>query len=83
MGLMLADGLEDAFIGVVCVSGEIAQLAVYDREKCIDILLRDGGTINDAKEYFEYNVIGTYAGEGGPLFIESMTLEEARGGVGP
>ena len=38
--ILLADGFEEAFLGVGSAFHE-QQVAVYDRNKCIDILVRD------------------------------------------
>ena len=65
----LADGFEDAFLGVGYQFNRL--LAVYDRRKCIQILMRrDNMSENDAEEFFEFNVIGAYAGEHTPVFLE-------------
>ena len=66
---LLADGYEDAFIGVAVRCGKLP-LAVYDAEKCIKILMeRDGMDYVDAQEFFEFNTLGAWAGEGTPLFL--------------
>ena len=65
--ILLADGFEDAFIGI----GKqfVTLYAVYDRQKCIDILMqRDGMDHEEAEEYFEYNVQGAWMGNKTPLF---------------
>ena len=68
-GLLVADGFEDAFMGV---GSQFSQtVAVYNRDKCIDILIiRDGIDREEAEEYFEYNVQGAYVGENTPVFLE-------------
>lgn len=74
---LLADGFEDAFIGFTILPDGDIPLAVYDRAKCIEILMtRDGMTLEDADEYFDFNVSGAYMGPGTPLFIHSCSLEE-------
>ena len=48
-------------------------LAVYDRQKCIEILMeRDGMSDEEAVEYFEYNVTGAWVGEYTPIFLETF-----------
>ena len=42
--MLLADGLEEAFIGVARRFGFSEPVATYDLEKCIKILMRDGGS---------------------------------------
>ena len=75
--MLLADGLEEAFIGVVHRFGFSEPVAAYDREKCIEILMRDGGNRQEAEDHFEYNIIGAWVGDQTPVFIERLTLQEA------
>jgi hypothetical protein len=66
---LLADGFDAAVIGVAERCSKPA-LVVYDAEKCIDILVeRDGMTPEEAREFFEFNTLGAWAGEGTPLFL--------------
>lgn len=68
---LLADGFEDALIGTVQIFSKV--VALYDREKCIDILMkRDGMERDDAEEYFDFNVTGGYVGEMTPAFASIM-----------
>ena len=65
---LLADGFEAAFAGTVQVFGK-PTLALYDREKCIEILMvRDGMTFDQAVEFFDFNVAGAFMGEHTPAF---------------
>jgi hypothetical protein len=67
--VQLADGFEDAFIGIARQFGK--PIAVYDREKCIDILVnRDGMSHEEAEEYFQFNVEGAWVGENTPAFLD-------------
>jgi hypothetical protein len=67
-GVLLADGLEDAFIGVSCGFGP--NKAIYDWDKCVDVFMtRDGMTYEEAVEWIDYNVTGAYVGEQTPEFI--------------
>jgi hypothetical protein len=64
---LLADGFEDAIIGLD-TSNEIFRV-IYDRDKMHDILrFRDDMTWEEASEYLEYNVFNTYVGEGTPIY---------------
>lgn len=64
---LLADGFEDALIGYVEIFSRT--IALYDKEKCLEILQkRDGMTREDALEFFEFNVQGSYHGEDTPGF---------------
>jgi len=74
--ILLADGYEEALIGFV--EGWIpakgggaspSVVALYDREKCIEILVkRDGMSYDEAVEFFEFNTTGAYAGEKTPMY---------------
>ena len=67
---LLADGLEDALIGVGQQFNKT--LAVYDRQKCIEILMKQGMSDEEAVEYFEYNVTGAWVGKNTPIFFETF-----------
>ena len=74
--MLLADGFEEAFLGVVHMPE--GRIAVYDEAKCLDILVnRDGMDEDMAREYFDFNVLGAYMGPTTPLFIEKCSLAEA------
>jgi hypothetical protein len=66
---LLADGLEKAFVGYT-VNHHHPHVAVYSIDKCIDILVdRDGMTPEGAEEFIEFNTLGAYVGENGPLYV--------------
>ncbi len=58
-----ADGFDDAIIGV----DETTYRLIYSVSKCISILEADMG-LEEAVEYFEYNVKGSYWGEKTPIW---------------
>lgn len=63
----LADGFEDALIG--WVQRFNATVPLYDRERCIEILVqRDGMDYEAAEEFFDFNVVGAWVGDGTPAF---------------
>jgi len=67
--MLLADGFEDALMGYAERAGG-SIYAVYDREKCIQILIdRDGMDREEAVEYFDFNVVAAYMGDKTPAFI--------------
>lgn len=75
-GVLLADGFEDAFIGVARRFGWSEDVAVYDLEKCLQILVdRDGMDREGADEFFEFNVLGAWVGDQTPVFIQGISLE--------
>ena len=61
------DGLDDALVGLAERFNDI--IAIYDRDKVIEILMRDGATREEAEEHFGFNVLGSYVGKGTPAFI--------------
>lgn len=65
--------LKGAIIGYIERIGE-EPLIVYDRAKCLEILVSDGLVDNyeEALEYFEYNILGGYYGTGTPVFFTSI-----------
>ena len=78
--LLLADGLDEAFIGIGqrivngVAGGVSSNVAIYDTDRCIDIFMaRDGMTREEAEEYFRFNVAGAWVGDGTPMFIETLS----------
>jgi hypothetical protein len=66
--ITLASNFEDAFVGIARQFNK--PFAVYDRAKCIDILInRDGMNDDEAEEYFQFNVEGGWLGETTPAYI--------------
>jgi hypothetical protein len=68
--LLLVDGFEEAFVGVVETFG-VSPRTCYDYDKCIEILERDM-SCEEAIEYFSFNVEGAFVGEHTPAFIKSI-----------
>jgi len=66
---LLADGFNDAIMGMCHQFGQEPVVA-YDYEKCLKILeSRDEMTLDEAREYMEFNVVGAYMGLYTPVFI--------------
>ncbi len=70
-GLLFADGLDDAILGIDPVSFKI----IYSRSKCIDILAKDM-EIEEAAEFLEYNTFNAYVGERTPIWVEDFNWEQ-------
>lgn len=62
-----AEGFDEAIIGV----DEASMKLVYSISKCIDILSKEM-SIQDAIEYFNYNVKDSYVGEKTPLWLQDF-----------
>ena len=71
---MKACGFDDAIIGTVERCGQTEAIILYDKHKVIEKLMKEM-PLEDAVEYFEYNILGAYVGEGTPPFA---TLVEKR-----
>ena len=80
---LVCDGFDEAILGMA-ERINLGPVVAYDKDKMIEILMRDmdvseddleeGETIEDKKyemaiEYFEYNIIGAWMGEYTPIFI--------------
>ncbi len=68
-GLLFADGLDDAIIGICPNSLRV----VYSRTKVIEIFIKDDlMTEEDAIEHAEYNTFSAYVGEYTPIWIDDL-----------
>jgi hypothetical protein len=65
--ILLADGLDEAFIGI---TDEELPRAVYSVDKIIEVLSRDMTEV-EAWEYYDFNIGCAYVGERTPLFIRT------------
>lgn len=62
--ILVADGFDSAIIGI----DESSMRLIYSVSKCIDILINEGMSEEDAREHFSYNVSGSYVGEKTPIW---------------
>jgi hypothetical protein len=68
-GAVILDGLDDAIIGIVEEFGNGPRI-LYSKNKVLDILEeRDGMSPIDAVEFYEYNILGLFAGDQNPVFL--------------
>ena len=68
-GLLFADRLDDAIIGICPNTLRV----VYSRTKVIEIFIKDDlMTEEDAIEYAEYNTFSAYAGEQTPIWVDDL-----------
>ena len=73
--LIVADGYDEAFIGVGYRGGE--RFAAYDHDKLIGILMkRDEMSREDALDFFEFNIAGSSIGDSMPVYVDVMPLAE-------
>lgn len=76
-GLLLADWLDDAFVGLMMRFNVLDPIACYDYDRVIQGFMKDGMTEEEAVEFFEFNVIGAWVGERTPCYLRRMSLDEA------
>jgi hypothetical protein len=70
-GAVILDGLDDAIIGIVEEFGNGPRI-LYSKDKILTILCeRDGMSIEEAEEFYDYNILGLYAGEQNAIFLVS------------
>jgi len=62
------DRFEPAIIGIAHRFG-MQPIVAYDYRKVIEVFAEDM-EYEEAVEYFDFNVIGAWVGEGTPIFIE-------------
>lgn len=69
-GAVRLDGLDKAIIGITEEFGGNRRL-LYNKSEILEILRsRDGMTYSEAEEFYDYNILGLYAGEQNPIFLD-------------
>ena len=66
--ILKADGFDDAVIGIDTGTMRL----IYSVTRCVEILMVGGMDMNDAIEYFDFNVRGSYVGEKTPIWCDDM-----------
>lgn len=62
---LFADGFDDCIIGFTDDG-----VVVYDRVGIIETLVVDGMDVDEAEEYFCFNIAGAYVGPKTPIFVQ-------------
>lgn len=63
---------DDAIVGIT-EGGTGQRVAVYDCGKCIGALMKGNEwDFETAQEWFEFNTVDAYMGEGTPLFVDLL-----------
>ena len=68
--ILKADGFDDAVIGIDTGTMRL----IYSVTRCVEILIVGGMDMNDAIEYFDFNVRGGYVGEKTPIWCDDMYI---------
>ena len=70
--MLTADGFDEAIIGSISSFGR-KEIVLYSTQKILDIMVeRDDMTQEEALEFFDFNIIGSYNGEGMPAFLNDL-----------
>ena len=78
--MLFANGFDGAFVGVGTQFNK--SFSVYSRREVLKILVNECCmTLEEAIEYFEFNIQGAWVGEHTPIFLEDMSVEDARESV--
>jgi hypothetical protein len=73
--ILFADGFEEALVGVSTQFNR-GPVALYDWDKCVKILMeRDKMDYDEAVEFMDFNVTGSWVGEKTPAFARLMVEE--------
>jgi hypothetical protein len=73
--LLKLDGFDDCYLGLGESYGSSPAL-IYDESKIIEKLKQDGMDDEEAQEYFDFNILGSYLGEKMPIFLKRIPLED-------
>jgi len=66
--ILKADGFDDAVIGIE----ESSHRLIYSVGKCIEILMLQDLSLDEAIEFFDFNIRGANVGEKTPIWCEDM-----------
>jgi hypothetical protein len=74
--LLYANGLGDAVIGVA-TRADGMRVVCYNVEKVLEILMKESCmTLGEAREFYEFNIVGAWMGELTPVFVEKREGSE-------
>ena len=73
--MLKADGYDEALMGVVQRFGQKGVI-LYDTDKILEILVARGMTCDEAHEFFEFNILGSWVGEETPAFFSRTSLQD-------
>lgn len=68
-GAIILDGFNEAIVGITEEFGGIKRL-LYSKYKILKILQENLMTQSEAEEYYDYNIVGLYAGDQNPIFLD-------------
>jgi hypothetical protein len=66
---VVLDGLDEAIVGI-CEDFSSGPRIMYSKSKILEILQkRDLMTEQESEEFYDFNILGLYAGEQNPVFV--------------
>jgi hypothetical protein len=74
----IINGFDDCICGVVHMFGK-QPIICYDRDAIIRRLCEDNDwDVEGAEEHFDFNIAGSYLGEGTPCFLQQAKAEKRK-----
>jgi hypothetical protein len=67
--VLLPEDYRSALIGVGYRFNS-GPLAVYSLNMILEILTSDGTSMEDALDWYQYNMVGAWVGDGTPIFVD-------------
>jgi hypothetical protein len=65
---VILDGFDTCIVGIAERFG-VSPVLAYDYDRCIKVLMAGGMDYDGAVEYFEFNTLGGWFGDGTPVFV--------------
>ena len=73
--MLKADGFDDCILGLTERFGTATVIA-YDKDKIISKIMKDSDMDwLEAEEYFSFNIVGAWVGEGTPCYVSREEWE--------
>lgn len=70
-GAVILDGFDSCIIGITEEFGNGPRI-LYSKDKILKVLMDEHEmTFEDALEYYDFNILGLYAGEQNPVFFST------------
>ena len=78
--LLFLDGpaFDAAIIGVLERFGAVPAVC-YDYEKVIQVLVDQGMSLDDACEWYQFNILGAWMGDTTPVFVRGISANTSEG----
>lgn len=76
--LLKADGFDEAILGYAegWFGNSQHSVVCYDYDKCMEILAKQGMSVEEADEYLQFNTTGAYVGPYTPVFLHNLREKE-------